>query len=202
MHPIVYRTYRSLVPKVTGSVLEVGALPSNQALLCLPQLADAERVGINLDGPFEYDGFKIIRGNSNSMEFEDGRFDLVLCNATIAHDPFFWKTVDEIKRVTKPGGAIVIGSPGFATTIIDRVQAKLSRPFLLNNPYLTALLTATITYKIEEAPGDYYRFSVQAFREVIMGGLEEVEIRSVMQPPRLIGLGRKPSSRVTRQVLD
>ena len=44
------------------------------------------------------------------------------------------------------------------------------------------------------APDRFVRFSPQAFREVILGDLEDVRIWSVMMPPRLIGMGRKPVS--------
>jgi SAM-dependent methyltransferase len=196
MHKVIYRAYESLLKGLdfSGSVLEIGAIPSKKSLLCLPQLAAAsERLGINLDGPHEFDGFSIIQGNSNSMPFPDDYFDMVLCNAVIEHDPYFWKTVEEIKRVTKPGGLIVIGAPGYRTMSLDRVQAgfkRIAAP-LVNSPIFNALFTATITFHVHNEPGDFYRFSPQAFREVIMAGLDKVEVRSIMLPPRLIASGRK-----------
>ena len=196
MHKAMYRAYRELVPALTGSVLEVGAIPSDKSLLCLPQLKKAERVGLNIDGPYEYDGFKIVQGNGNAMPFENDRFELVLCNAVIEHDPYFWKTIDEIKRVTKPGGLIVIGAPGYRQMFVEKVQRRLRKilPPLANNRSLNALFTATITFQVHNEPGDYYRFSPQAFREVIMAGLEGVRVQSMMLPPRLVGVGTKPLS--------
>ena len=41
-------------------------------------------------------------------------------------------------------------------------------------------------------PGDYYRFSEQAVREVFFEGMKEVEIRTVLVPPRIIGTGIRP----------
>jgi hypothetical protein len=55
-----------------------------------------------------------------------------------------------------------------------------------------ALRSSTPTLLVHEFPGDYYRFSLQAFREVLLEGLKDVEIRSVMIPPRIIGAGIKP----------
>lgn len=40
-------------------------------------------------------------------------------------------------------------------------------------------------------PGDYYRFSPQAFREVFFKGTDDVEVRTIMLPPRIIGAGTK-----------
>jgi SAM-dependent methyltransferase len=202
MHKKMYREYEKIVAGLdfTGSVLEVGAVPGKRTLLCMRQLAGAsEKVGINLNGPHEYEGFKIVRGNANAMpEFADDRFDMVLCNAMIEHDPKFWKTISEIKRVTKPGGLVVIGAPGYRVTWVDKLQKGLRRVPVLNlfknSAQLSLLFAGTFTYQIHDAPGDYYRFSPQAFREVILGGLDDVRIWSVMMPPRLIGIGRKPVS--------
>jgi SAM-dependent methyltransferase len=200
MHKKIYREYQRIFDKIefTDSVLEVGAVPSKRTLLCMPQLARAsKKIGINLTGPHEFDGFKIMRGNANSMpEFTNGQFDLVLCNAVIEHDPSFWKTVSEIKRVTKPGGMVVIGALGYRVTLLDSLQKGLRRIPLLNllqnNRYLNMFFTATMTFQIHDAPGDYYRFSPQALRDVILEGLDEIEIRAVMLPPRLVGIARKP----------
>ena len=167
-----------------ASDLEVGATHSKKCLLQMPQLANAsERIGINLTGPHDCDGFKIVGGNANTMpQFADDHFDLVLCNAVIEHDKFFWKTVAEIKRVTKPGGMIVIGAPGYRVTWLDKLQRRMERLPLLkhlrHHRYLNMLFTATVTFKVHDAPGDYYRYSPQAFRDVIMEGLERVEVRS------------------------
>jgi len=50
---------------------------------------------------------------------------------------------------------------------------------------------ATITFEIHAAPGDYYRFSPQAFKEVLFDGMDAVEVRTIMLPPRIIGAGIK-----------
>lgn len=58
----------------------------------------------------------------------------------------------------------------------------------LFNPFFTS----TVTFEIHEAPGDYYRFSRQAFEEVFFAGMDDVTVECVMVPPRLIGIGRRP----------
>ena len=126
MHARVYKEYEQICSKVniTGSVLEVGAMPSDSSLLCMNSLANAkEKVGINLMESCEYKDFKIHQGNANSMDiFEDEKFDVVLCNALIEHDKYFWKTIAEIKRVTKPGGLIVLGCPGYTYHKFENCQ--------------------------------------------------------------------------------
>jgi hypothetical protein len=47
----------------------------------------------------------------------------------LEHDKYFWKTVTEIRRVTRRGGVIVIGVPGYTEFSIEkplrRFAAKL-----------------------------------------------------------------------------
>jgi SAM-dependent methyltransferase len=178
MHKKVFQKFVKIcsLKDIRGSVLEVGATPDDSSLLNMRALDDVkEKIGINIDGPHQYKDFSIMKGNANSMDcFSDGRFDAVLCNAVLEHDKYFWETVSEIKRVTRPGGLIVIAAPGYGTS---------SFRFLANSAR---------TLKIHNYPGDYYRFSVQAFREVIFEGLRDVEITCVLNPPRIIGFGIKP----------
>ena len=54
-------------------------------------------------------------------------------------------------------------------------------------------LAPTPTLAIHDFPGDYYRFSPQAMREVLLDGLDEREVEELMLPPRLIGSGRRPA---------
>jgi SAM-dependent methyltransferase len=182
---------------ITGSVLEVGAMPSDKSLLCMKSLDNAaEKVGINLMGSYEFKDFKIHQGNANSMDlFEDERFDVVLCNALIEHDKYFWKTIAEIKRVTKHGGIIVLGCPGYTYHKFEKFKWVLSKiPFIRNlreNQYLNMFFTATITLQIHNCPGDYYRFSPQAFTDVFFDDLDNVEVREIMLPTRILGFGTK-----------
>jgi len=199
MHQSVLQEFEKICAEknMSGSVLEVGAVPSNSTLLCMKSLEGAtERIGLNLDGPHEFKDFKIHQGNANKMDgFEDDRFDAVLCNAVLEHDKQFWKTLAEIKRVTKPGGVIVIGTPGFKRYKIEKVKSLWKRiPVirgLIRHQYLNLFFRATVTYQIHNAPGDYYRFSPQAFKDVFFEDMDNVEIRSIMAPPRIIGVGTK-----------
>ncbi|MCX5726648.1 MAG: methyltransferase domain-containing protein [Candidatus Saganbacteria bacterium] len=197
MHPEVYQEFGRICSRrnVHGAILEVGATPDNSTLLTLNALKGAtEKIGINLDGPYSYKDFSIIKGDANSMTcFEEERFDTVLCNSVLEHDKYFWKTIAEIKRVTKSGGLIVIGAPGYVSAPLERYVRKMLKNIALLHPLTHEISKgATLTMNVHNFPGDHYRFSAQAFEEVIFEGMREVEIQSLLLPPRIIGSGIKP----------
>lgn len=184
---------------IIGPVLEIGAVPNPHTLLCLPSIQHvAARIGINQDSLCQSDEFKIMVGNANQMSgFADASFGAVLCNSTLEHDPRFWLTLAEIRRITKPGGFVAIGVPGYAgmgaegygplfslSGFSSRVLAAISRDAGLN--------AGTVTLGVHDYPGDYFRFSEQAVREVFLEGMTDIQIIQIMHPPRLIGTGRKP----------
>ncbi len=199
MHYRVYKEYERICEPLNfkGSVLEIGAVPSEKSLLCMSSLKNAkEKIGINLKPARKYKDFEIIQGNANLMPmFVDNMFDLVLCNALLEHDKYFWKTVSEIKRVTKINGTIIIGTPGFKNYKAEKIKSYLRKLPVLKqmskNQYFDFLFYSTVTFEIHDAPGDYYRFSPQTYREVIFEDLEIINIISIMLPPRIIGVGKK-----------
>jgi SAM-dependent methyltransferase len=180
-----------------GDVLEVGAVPSGESLLSLPALAGASsRVGVNLDGPHRFQHFEILRADANALScFQDESFDTVVCNAVLEHDPQFWKAIAEMRRVTRPGGLIVIGVPGFTTLPAERHAsriARLSRRLGLRGWLADAADASTLTLRIHAFPSDYYRFTADAMREVLLDGLLAIDVQTILCPPRIVGAGIKP----------
>ena len=201
MSPEVYKTFDrifSMYP-IKGPILEVGSVSGPDNLLTLESLREASpKIGINLDSSVDTWDYRIIQGNANDMQmFEDGYFSAVMCNSTLEHDPYFWKTLSEIFRVTTSGGLIVIGVPGYAEMGVSTFasgNSLVKRGLNLLSKYTKSniLLAGTVTLGIHNYPGDYYRFSEQAVREVFLSGLENISIHRVMHPPRFIGIGKKP----------
>ena len=56
----------------------------------------------------------IIKNPYNWEEIEDDSYDVVICGQTLEHVEFFWKTMEEISRILKPGGlcCIIVPSSG------------------------------------------------------------------------------------------
>lgn len=169
--------FRSIVkdlPEIPKKVLEL-APPKNpeKSLLCIPELENADACGINLTGPFDLKGKPVHHGNSNKMDiFSDTSFDLILSNALLEHDAYFWKTLEECRRLLKSGGILIIGVPGFAP-----------------NKRKEGNSTSTFRYHMQE---DYYRFSPLAVEKVFLQDFVDISVRTILKPPRIVGSGRKP----------
>lgn len=176
MNPSVLKHFGEVIESYPGRpnrALEVGGRTGPKSLLRFPSLAGAERICLNLKALESQDGITGISGNANEMTMlEDGSFDLVVCNAMLEHDPFFWRSLSEMKRVLRAGGLLVIGVPGF---VRERGH--------------TGNTTATLHYHME---ADFYRFSPVAVREVFFEGMRDVRVDAILTPPRVIGHGRKP----------
>ncbi len=201
MHAVVFQAFEGIcrTERVNGDVLEIGARPAPDTLLCLPALSSVRlRVGIDLDGPHQWDGFSIVAGNANHMAmFADASFDAVLCNSVLEHDPLFWRTLREVARVLKPGGLFVVGVPGYGpmgNTPFRRLIGLLRHcPGLSRGMGL--LRASSLTLGLHQFPGDYYRFSRQTVAEVFLAGFDGAQVIPILMPPRFIGWGRKPAAR-------
>jgi|SRR5271165_3224901 len=200
MHPIVFDVFdeicRSRLPP-GAHVLEIGVMPAADTLLNLPALHDtALRVGANLAVARPYPGLDLVQVAADGLAaFADASFDAVLCNSVLEHDAHFWRTRDGMLRVARPGALIAIGVPGYADLPPPPMLRLARRAARL--PFMASLLAraapgweaATPTLVVHNYPGDYYRFSEQAMREVLLAGCRDVAIRVAMRPPRIIGFG-------------
>lgn len=202
MHSTIYGAFRDIVSKmnIAGRILEIGAVPAENTLLNLDVLRDQERIGVNIEKPSRFNGFDIVQMSGNDLSiFPSGHFDCVLSNATIEHEKHFWKICAEIHRVLRPGGVAIIGAPGYSHDC-DVARLGLSRPE--GGETLAEWPVISLIYQYHAAPKDYYRFSADAFREVIFDGYGNVEVLTIMVPPRLIGYGIKLDAPAERHDQD
>jgi SAM-dependent methyltransferase len=190
MHSAVYELFDDIcrAHDILGTVLEIGATPDDSTLLTLPSLhRAAEKIGINKSGESRFKEFVIRAVDANDMGcFPSQSFDAVLCNSVLEHDPFFWKTLAEIRRVTRIGGLVVIGTPGYTRLPAPSKLRRLLSTVLDFSPHSEH---STPTLGIHNFPGDYYRFSEQAFREVFFANMKDVAIHTLLVPPRIVGTG-------------
>jgi SAM-dependent methyltransferase len=180
MHIDILRTFSSILNNYQsswGSVLEIGPCnSSNESLLFLPATINSPvRIGVDKAGPYKIDDITVLKEDAKALSFPNNTFDLVLCNSVLEHESKFWQVISEMKRVLKPGGLLMIGIPAFSSSAKHKA-----------GPYSTTVLM------FHAYPNDYYRFSIEAVREVFLSDLNDINIIEVMTPPRIIGWGIKP----------
>jgi hypothetical protein len=200
MSPEVYKAFQEVLADkiVIGPVLEIGSVNGPDCLLNLPIFKSAtKRIGVNLMSQDSTDGIEFLKMNANNLDcFDNEYFQVVVCNATLEHDLYFWKTLEEIKRVTMVGGLIVVGVPGYTGMGLNHIFTKnnffnwcLCAFFRIFTS--KALAASTLTLGEHYFPDDYYRFSKQAVSQVLLEGMIQKRVYSLMSPPRFIGLGYK-----------
>jgi dolichol-phosphate mannosyltransferase len=74
-------------------------------------------------------GVPMVHGSGFELPFPDGSFSCVLSSQVIEHVPKDSPMVDELCRVVKPGGRLVIGTPDYARrewVYLEKVYAKVA----------------------------------------------------------------------------
>ena len=170
-----------------GPFLEIGQEGPRHAVLHHPSFTGQDRDFLGRrDGPSSA-GLSARAGDPNDMRdlYADARFGTVLWINALAHDKHFWRTLEEIKRVLKPGGTLIVVVPGFSKSA---GQTGIS----ITGQKGSAIADATITYKVHDAP-DFWRLSPQGLREAVFEDFDVRELRVMMMPPRIFGVAVKPS---------
>ena len=108
------RKTRYLLPIEVGKILELGSLDVNGT----PREVygtSGEYFGIDIEFGKGVD--LVMNANDIITKLGFQEFDLVICMNLIEHDQYFWKTLEGIKHVLKPGGYFIYGTPTFAFPI-------------------------------------------------------------------------------------
>jgi SAM-dependent methyltransferase len=87
-----------------GSSRIIGALPEGS--VALDVLANKLRFARRFSTPR-------VRGSGFALPFPDGSFPCVLCSQVIEHVPMVPSMIDELCRVLRPGGRLVLGTPDY-----------------------------------------------------------------------------------------
>jgi SAM-dependent methyltransferase len=90
------------------SVLEVGSMDVNGNVK--NNFKEMKYLGIDIREGSNVD--KVMNGHELSKHFPRKEFDIVISFDTFEHDDKFWLTMEEMKKVCKTGGWILIGVPG------------------------------------------------------------------------------------------
>lgn len=90
----------------TGRFIRIVKDKFNFSLYCL-------EINNDLAKSLDYEGFKVSIGDIRKTPYSEGYFDIVHCSHLIEHlgYPDISNALDELVRITKPGGYIIIRSP-------------------------------------------------------------------------------------------
>jgi SAM-dependent methyltransferase len=157
MSPKVYETFVEIAQtyfasNAPKSVLEIGA--ANWTLLSIPCFEKAQKTALNASFKQDFPQLEHLRlavGNSNDMEFEDSEFDCIMSSSVMEHDKYFWRSLAESYRTLSSNGLLIIGVPIYMDLPTD-------------------WKSTTLTFKRhgKAYDADFYRFSEQAVREVLL----------------------------------
>lgn len=123
-----------------SELIRLAKLRSNMSVLDLGcgtgiLLEDLKRFSVNtfgLDVSFDMARMakkNVVVGISENLPFRDGSFDVVICRGSIHHFFSFEQGLDEIKRVLKKEGNLVISEPFYNLLLaIPRYMAKIAKP--------------------------------------------------------------------------
>jgi SAM-dependent methyltransferase len=103
-----------VAPRARGRLLDVGCGSKPYAAIFTPHVD--EYVGLERRGSFELtaaaaSGAPDVYYDGGRMPFEDESFDTILCIQVIEHTPEPQALLEEIARVLRPGGLLVLSAP-------------------------------------------------------------------------------------------
>lgn len=88
-------------------VLDVGSLNVNGAVVDI--FPEGSYLGVDMREGDNVD--RIINGHDLMEFFDPESFDLVICVDTFEHDDKFWLTLENCRKLVKPGGYLFLGVP-------------------------------------------------------------------------------------------
>ncbi len=168
-----------------GPVLEIATDVRDLAVASIEQFRGEQRHVIGLGEEAQLEGVTSHASDPHDLRdlFADGSVGTVISNKALAHDPMFWVTVDEIRRVLVPGGLAIFVTPCFSKVPNDAGVIPVGRK---GNP----VADVTVTHRVHASP-DFWRISPQAMKNVILAGFDVQEVRVKMMPPYVFGVGIK-----------
>lgn len=112
-----------------------------------------------------------VHGSATRLPYQDSYFDIVLSNCVLEHIPEDVKVLQEISRVLKPGGRMVITVPGdFA--LASRVPLRLARALYRCPRWLRRWLGSSVV-KQAESFKEYAHQVIIPYEQVRFGYAQE-----------------------------
>ena len=157
-----------------GHALDIGTGPGLIPIMLAARVPGLRLTGVDLSEPMLQkarkaaeaagvaDRFDIRLGDAKSLPFSEQSFDLVLCNSLLHHLPAPLALLNEISRVSKPGGAILL--------------RDLRRPSRLEFPFHAGWF------------GRHYSGVMrQLYRDSLLAAYTRTELEDLLQRSKLAG---------------
>jgi ubiquinone/menaquinone biosynthesis C-methylase UbiE len=125
------------------------------------------------------DKVELKKCNAEKIEYPDNCFDKTICTEVLEHTLHPARVIEEIARVSKPGGVVILSIP--YENLINRIKA---------------VFVATGIFKLlfknipKENEWHLHDFSLSTLRSITKGFMDEMEIRAVPNrffPLRYVG---------------
>jgi len=131
-------------------VLDIGC-GSSKVVQSIPRV-----VGLDIDLKklrfLKKKDLQLVRGDIKALPFRDGLFDVVVCSEVIEHLPEGHFNLDEIKRVLKPGGRLILGTPDYSKKLWKIIEWFYYRllPGAYASQHITHYTSAGLKRLLEE----------------------------------------------------
>jgi ubiquinone/menaquinone biosynthesis C-methylase UbiE len=98
-----------------GSILDIGC-GTSMVIMALPEAVGLE-VAFKKLRFLRQLGRRLTAGVLKKLPFKERQFDQVICSEVIEHIPMSEISFEEMRRVLRPGGTLVIGTPDYGTWV-------------------------------------------------------------------------------------
>ena len=120
----------------TGSSMMKAMEDKNCEVFGIDPEPGAHGVGRYIDGVTE--GLNIVEGFSENLPYANDDFDIVYCSHVLEHVNDEIKSLQEIKRVLKPSGVLIVGMPTASMSVVSVITETL---FTLHQRFFNVLMT-------------------------------------------------------------
>jgi SAM-dependent methyltransferase len=130
-------------------------------------------------------GIPLVRGSAFALPFRDASFDCVISSQVIEHIPYDEVLFSEMKRVLRPGGMLVIGTPDYDTLgwrTIEPLYGML-QPGGYKDEHITHYTRARLA-EILERHGFIYEEHAYVLRSELIMRFRKPEAESAPAPMR------------------
>lgn len=108
----IFRHLRGFLPGLRGRVLDVGCGQSPYRFLLSDTAVEYKGIDIpDANNKFDYQNPDVTLFDGETIPFDGDNFDAVICTEVLEHVAHYQRLVDEMRRVTKPGGKVVATIP-------------------------------------------------------------------------------------------